>query len=71
MAAANVPALTCSTRFCFVSVGVQEKVTQEDITEINNRFTALDKDQNGFVTRDEVGEDRDLDGDGFIEPHEL
>ncbi|CAM9739540.1 unnamed protein product [Pylaiella littoralis] len=49
----------------------QEKVTQEEITEIHNRFAALDKDHNGFITQDEVGAYRDLDGDGFIEPDEL
>ncbi|CAB1116884.1 unnamed protein product [Ectocarpus sp. CCAP 1310/34] len=49
----------------------QEKVTQEDIEEIHTRFTALDKDHNGFVTRDEIGEERDKDGDGFIGADEL
>ncbi|CBJ30152.1 Calcium-activated outward-rectifying potassium channel, putative [Ectocarpus siliculosus] len=49
----------------------QEKVTQEDIEQIHTRFTALDKDHNGFVTRDEVGEERDEDGDGFIDADEL
>lgn len=46
-------------------------MTQEEITEIHNRFAALDKDHNGFITQDEVGAYRDLDGDGFIEPDEL
>ncbi|CAM9339680.1 unnamed protein product [Ectocarpus sp. 6 AP-2014] len=49
----------------------QEKVTQEDIKQIHTRFTALDKDHNGFITRDEVGEERDEDGDGFIDADEL
>ncbi|CAN0189094.1 unnamed protein product [Ectocarpus sp. 12 AP-2014] len=49
----------------------QEKITQEDIDEIHTRFTALDKDHNGFVTREEIGEERDKDGDGFIGVDEL
>ncbi|CAM9683950.1 unnamed protein product [Ectocarpus fasciculatus] len=49
----------------------QEKVTQEDIKQIHTRFTALDKDHNGFVTKDEIGEERDQDGDGFIDADEL
>lgn len=49
----------------------QEKVTQEDITEIHNRFAVLDEDNNGFITLDEIGTERDADGDGFIDLHEL
>lgn len=57
--------------FALRRVVEQEKVTQEDITAVHNRFLALDRDNNGFVTRDEIGRDRDRDGDGFINPHEL
>ena len=46
-------------------------MTQEDITEIHNRFAVLDEDNNGFITLDEIGTERDADGDGFIDLHEL
>ncbi len=49
----------------------QEKVTQEDIAEIHNRFAVLDADNNGFITEKEIGTERDRDGDGFIDLHEL
>lgn len=49
----------------------QDKVTREELDEICSRFRVLDKDNNGYITWEEVGESRDRDGDGFITASEL